>query len=242
MNAAKVHLVLIAAMGLLAGSSGVLRAQPLIMLLVGDKIASEDFVGGITAGITLTDISNVSGSQPLLSWSFGAALHWRLTHHWHFAPEVYFKNPGGMRGSSGVWTSIPSVDSVLSDRREWLSTSYVSIPLLVKYRVGMFYILAGPQISYLVAATDNISGTTPEGASVQAEKSAFGRLNRWDVGMVVGTEVLLVPQYGINSVRIGVRYYQGVADVTTGADVISRNSGFSMGVGIPIGGSTAGSK
>ncbi len=219
-------------------TSASVSAQPLIMLLVGDKIASEDFVGGITAGVSVTNISNVDGAQALPSWSFGAAFHWRLNHHWHFAPEVAFKSPGGARGLGGLWATTPSIDSALTDRSEWLSTSYVAIPLLVKYRFDRFYLVAGPQVSYLVAATDNIEGATAEGTTIVAERSAFGRLNRWDLGAVVGFDVMLVPSYGINSIRIGARYYQGLADVVNDASVVQRNSGFTVTVGIPIGGST----
>lgn len=212
------------------------KAQPLIMLLVGDKISSEEFVGGITGGLNLTNVSGLDGATSKLSWSFGASLHWRLTDQWHFAPEIYFKTPGGTNGLSGLWKSQPSVDTLISDRKEWLSTSYVAIPFLMKYRVGMFYIMAGPQVGYLVAATDNASGSTAEGAAVVIEKSAFGRVNHWDVGAVIGAEILLVPEFGINSLRLGIRYYQGLLDVVTNDNTTSYNSGVSVSIGVPIGG------
>ncbi|RPI68108.1 MAG: PorT family protein [Ignavibacteriae bacterium] len=220
-------------MGILSAS---VSAQPLIMLLVGDKIASEDFVGGIIGGINLTQLSNVPGSTNQLSWSFGASLHCMLSEEWHFCPEVYFKSPGGADGMSGLWGAQPSIDSNLTNREEWTSTSYVAIPLIMKYRLDRFYLFAGPQISYLVAATDNISGTGPEGASITSEKLAFWRMNRWDAGVVGGAEILLVPEYGIHSLRLGVRYYQGFVDVTSTDDVNVTNSGFSVSIGIPIGG------
>lgn len=224
------------ALAIMAISSSGVYAQPLIMLLVGDKISSEDFVGGITGGINLTNVSELEGASARLSWSFGASLHWRLSEQWHFAPEVFFKAPGGTNGLQGLFQSQPSIDTMINDRKEWLSTSYVAIPLLVKYRVGMFYIMAGPQIGYLVAATDNASGTSDEGAAIVVEKSAFGRLNRWDVGAVIGAEILLVPEFGINSLRLGVRYYQGLIDVVTNDNLSSYNSGVSVSVGVPIGG------
>lgn len=213
----------------------VATAQPLIMLLVGDKIASDNFVGGITGGINLTQLSNVPNAKAQLSWSFGASLHWKLSDEWHFSPEIYFKSPGGADGMTGLWNAQPSIDTNLTDREEWTSLSYVAIPLIMKYRIDRFYLFAGPQVSYLVAATDNISGTGPEGASITSEKLAFWRMNRWDAGVVAGAEILLVPEYGINSLRLGVRYYQGFLDVTKD-DVSNSNSGVSVSIGIPIGG------
>ncbi len=206
------------------------------MLLVGDKIATENFVGGITGGVNVTNISGINDAQWQLSWSFGASLHWRLSDEWHLCPEAYFKSPGGVSNLSGTWTSFPSIDTIISDREEWLATTYVAVPILMKYRIGVAYILAGPQVSYLVAATDNVRGVGPEGAMFTAEKSAFGRLNRWDVGLVGGLEFLLVPSFGIHSLRVGVRYYQGFIDVTTDPSS-NLNSGCSVTLGIPIGGS-----
>lgn len=226
---------LVSLLVMLACTSVVASSQPLIMLLVGDKIASDSFVGGITGGINLTQLSNTPGSTAQLSWSFGASLHWKLSEEWHFCPEIYFKSPGGADNMSGLWDTQPSVDTNLSNREEWTSTSYVAIPLIMKYRLDRFYLFAGPQVSYLVAATDNISGTGPEGASITSEKLAFWRMNRWDAGVVAGAEILLVPKYGIHSLRLGVRYYQGFLDVTKD-DVSSTNSGFSVSIGIPIGG------
>lgn len=232
----RVLLVISIAVALMITTSSPSHAQPLIMLLVGDKISSEDFVGGITGGINLTNVSGLDGASARLSWSFGASLHWRLSDQWHFAPEVFFKAPGGTNGLQGLFQAQPSIDTIISDRKEWLSTSYVAIPLLMKYRVGMFYIMAGPQVGYLVAATDNASGTSREGASVVVEKSAFGRVNRWDVGAVIGAEILLVPEFGINSLRLGIRYYQGLIDVVNNDASSSYNSGVSVSVGVPIGG------
>lgn len=231
MNRTKVLFLTVMLFGATVGAS----AQPLIMLLVGDKIASDNFVGGITGGINLTQLSNMPNAEAQLSWSFGASLHWKLSEEWHFCPEVYFKSPGGADGMTGLWDTQPSIDTNLSNREEWTSTSYVAIPLIMKYRIDRFYVFAGPQISYLVAATDNISGTSPEGASITSEKLAFWRMNRWDAGVVAGAEILLVPEYGINSLRLGVRYYQGFLDVTKD-DVSNTNSGVSVSIGIPIGG------
>lgn len=140
----------------------------------------------------------------------------------------------------GLWDDVEELDSVIiSDRQESQRLSYVSIPVLIKYRFKSFGVVAGPSVGYLVAATDNISGTGPNGARLDAERLAFSKLNRWDVGAVVGIEYLLRPDLKMHSMRLGLRYYQGLLDVTQDPNTSVLNSGFYFTVGIPIGGPPA---
>ena len=88
-----------------------------------------------------------------------------------------------------------------------------------------------------MAATDNIDGTGPNGAAVSAERLAFYKLNRWDVGATIGLEYLTAPELGMHSLRLGLRFYQGFLDVTKDPSENRLNSGFYFTLGIPMGGS-----
>ena len=208
------------------------------MLLFGDKIAAEGFVGGINAGLSLTSYTEPPTSTGRLDWSFGAFLEWEISDHWYFGADITFKTPAGANNLIGLWDDVLEVDTLISDSKESQRLSYVSVPLLMKYRFDSFGFIAGPQVGYLVAATDNIRGTGPNGARLDAERLAFNKLNRWDVGAVIGVEYLLNRDLGMYSMRFGLRYYQGFLDVTQDPSTTVLNSGFYFTVGIPIGGPT----
>lgn len=224
------------AVTLLVLSASGAKAQPLIMLVLGDKIAAPNFVGGINGGLGYTTLNDYSGSTYRLSWMFGTYLNWRLSEHWHFAPEITFKTPTGTNGMQDLWGDEPAFDTAVSDRKEWTALSYFSIPLLARYTNGHFGVFGGPQVGYMMEATDNLSGTGPNGEQVTLEKSAFGRMNRWDAGILVGVEYMTAPALGIHSLRIGLRYYHGFLDAVANVSGTQTNSGFYTTVGIPIGG------
>jgi len=221
--------------GLLA-STVPARSQALIMLLFGDKIASENFVGGINGGISLTNFTGVPDSKVRLSWSFGAFLEWRLSDHWYLSPDVTFKTPAGATQLTGLFDDLPSIDTSFTNVKQFAALSYITIPVCMKYRFGASGIFAGPQVGYVMAATDNITGTGPEGANVETERLSFYRINRWDVGVVIGYEFLLNKSEGMNSMRLSIKYYQGLLDVYHNDNVTTLNQGFFLNIGIPIGG------
>ncbi len=211
------------------------RSQALIMLLLGDKIASENFTAGINAGLSLTTISEPDFATARLSWSLGAMLEWRLNDDLFLGVDVTFKTPAGANTMTGLWDDADEFDTLITDRKESLQTSYVSIPVVIKYQFGSFRALIGPQVAYLVAATDNLTGTGPNGGRLRAERLAFSRLNRWDVGFVAGLETLVSPDLGVKSIRVALRYYHGFLDVTQETSVKSLNTGFYFTVGFPLG-------
>ena len=212
------------------------RSQALIMLLFGDKLASERFIGGINAGISLTDLTSYDNSRVRFDWMFGAFMEYRISDQWYFFPEVTFKNPAGATNVSGLWTDVPRLDTILSEGKQWSALSYVSIPLSFKVRFGTSGFFAGPQIGYLVAATDNLRGVGEDGGTFEFEKLSFYRANRWDLGVVVGYEFLFNRDLGMESLRLNVRYYQGFLDVYKDDDKTTLNRGFYLVLGIPIGG------
>ncbi len=214
------------------------HAQPLIMLVFGDKIATPTFVGGINGGIGLTTLGMYPDATMRTSWLFGTYLNWQLGEHWHFAPEITFKSPAGASGITGLFSHQPSIDTLVVDKEEWTALSYFTIPLLLRYTNGMFGMFAGPQVGYLTEATDNLSGKGPTGESITVETSAFGRISRWDVGVHVGVEMLTAPSLGIHSMRIALRYYRGFLDAVTNVPGTQINTGFYATLGIPIGGVT----
>lgn len=229
-------IVLCAILAASAAAPAATHAQALIMLLFGDKIASETFIGGINAGLSMTTFNHVPEASFRISWSFGAFMEWDLGGGWIYSPEMTFKTPAGSNGMTGLWSERQDIVDSLSNPKESAHLSYVTIPLLVKYEINAFRLFAGPKVGYVVAATDNITGTGPNGARVDSEKLSFSRINRWDVGIDVGLEYLLNPDLGLRSMRLNLRYYQGFLDVYHDDGITTTNHGFYFNLGIPIGG------
>ncbi|MBI2794889.1 MAG: hypothetical protein HYX66_09610 [Ignavibacteria bacterium] len=108
------------------------------MLIAADELASENFSGRIVGGVSMTRFSGLDASKFYLSWFFRTMLQWRLTDGWVLSPEITFKMPAGSKGMSGLWQADPEFDTAISNREEWTSVSYVSIPILIKYTLSPF--------------------------------------------------------------------------------------------------------
>lgn len=207
------------------------------MLLAGDKIATENFVGGIWGGLATNTFVDHSSATYQLNWSIGTYLHWRLSDHWGLVPEIGFKMPAGANGMQHLWSSEPAIDTLVTERKESVAITYFSIPMFVRYNIGAFAVFGGPQVGYILKATDVLEGNGPNGESLTIEKDALERFNRWDLGVAAGIEWIVVPSFGIHSFRVGLRYYRGFMNVSTSGTETGYNQTIMATFGVPIGGS-----
>ncbi|MDF7814402.1 porin family protein [Hymenobacter sp. YC55] len=95
-----------------------------------------------------------------------------------------------------------------------LQLTYLAVPILVKANLGKFFLEAGPQASYLLAAHEEgteslgyIWGTTQN----DVDRSATNRYRRFDVGLCAGAGVKLPAGF-----RLGIRAYSGLVSLTHG--------------------------
>ena len=140
----------------------VVSAQALLVLLFGDKFASENVQGGIKFDVVGTTLSDLSGAERLRSWDLGGFLEVKLNTRLSVQPEFTFKVPAGAQSLPFVPTGAPAVDSAFAAASNVSVTrrlGYIAVPLLLKVKAGRFHFAAGPQIGYVVKAEDHYIGT-----------------------------------------------------------------------------------
>ena len=74
------------------------RAQALLVLLFGDKFASEKVQGGIKFDVVTSTLSGLAGAARLRSWDLGGFLEVKLSDRLSIQPEFTFKSPAGAQG------------------------------------------------------------------------------------------------------------------------------------------------
>jgi hypothetical protein len=215
-------------------------AQALLVLLFGDKFASEKVQGGIKFDVVSTTLSGLSGAARLRSWDLGGFLEVKLNSRLSIQPEFTFKSPAGARSLPFVPTGEAPIDSAFgaaSDVSVTRTLGYVTIPLLLKVTAGRFHFGLGPQIGYAVKAEDHYIGTVARSDDLSYTQALWSRVNRWDGGVNVLGEFALAPGLGIRSMRIRVSWYHAFGDAL--ADAPGANDSFGVGLGLPIGGPTS---
>jgi len=213
------------------------RGQALLVLLFGDKFASENVQGGIKFDVVWSTLSGHSGAERLRSWDLGGFLEVKLNSRLSIQPEFTFKSPAGARALPFVPTGQPDVDSAFaaaSDVSVTRTLGYITVPLLLKVKAGRFNLGVGPQLGYVVKAEDHYIGTLARSDDLSYAQSLWSRVNRWDAGVNVLGEFALAPGLGLHSMRIRLAWYHAFGDALS--DSPGTNDGLSIGFGLPIGG------
>ena len=140
-------------------SISAVKAQAMyIVLIFGDKIATEQFHLTIDAGVNITGMPGLDGTKKLVGLYYGMGTFIKLNDKWALTPE--FK-PLSQRGARGVQPIV--VYPGITDPNYKLRLNYIDVPLLVQYKITpKMYVSTGPQIGFLVGAKQIMEGTTVE--------------------------------------------------------------------------------
>lgn len=228
--------------GLFAALLGILPlhaagGQALLVLLFGDKFASENVQGGIKFDVVGTTLSGLSGAGRLRSWDLGGFIEVKVSDRFSIQPEFTFKSPAGATDLPFSPTGIPEVDSAFAGATAVSvarTLGYVTIPILVKLRAGRFALGVGPQIGYIVRAEDRYTGTVSRENDLSYTVGLWSRVNRWDSGVNAVVEFALAPRLGLHSMRVRAAWYHGFGDALS--DAPGTNDMIGLGFGLPIGG------
>jgi hypothetical protein len=139
----------------------------LIVLLVGDKVATEKFHLSVDAGLNIASLPGLKNQQATHGLYFGLGTFIKLNEKWALTPE--FK-PLSPRGANQV---VPLRDyaTSLSSATYRFELNYIDVPILVQYKLSeKLFASAGPQISFLTSATQIASGNIPAGTAVEIKE------------------------------------------------------------------------
>jgi hypothetical protein len=158
-NIVKGGLTLIAILLLNTGFVSTCKAQAMyIVLIFGDKIATEQFHLTIDAGLNITGMPGLDGTKNLVGLYYGMGTFIKLSDKWALTPE--FK-PLSQRGARNV-TPILEYPGI-ADAKYKLRLNYIDVPVLLQYKISpKIYISGGPQIGFMVSAKQIVEGNTVE--------------------------------------------------------------------------------
>lgn len=228
------------AIGLVAAMVAPIRpasAQAILILLFGDKIASDKLQGGIKFDLAWSTLPGTSEASRRRSYDFGGFIELRLRGRFSLQPEFTFKAPAGAAGLPFAPTGQARIDSAFasaSDVSVTRALGYVTLPILAKMTFGHFGLSAGPQFGYVVKASDRYTGTVAREDDLTYDVSLWPRVNRWDAGVNVLAEWAPSMNHGFQRLRVRASWYRGFVDALS--DAPGRNDVLSLGIGLPIGG------
>lgn len=192
-----------------------LFACVIILVLSFTFLQAQGIKLGIKAGTNLTKISGKSFNDGFdLSYHFGGFMELNFNKKWGIQPEVLWSQSSQKPTSFNAIYGGASVTPTFNGQ-EPLKLDYLSIPILLNYRVGgIFSILAGPQYSILLNKEKNF---------LQNGQSAF---SNGDFAVVMGG------QFNFDFLKIYGRYNIGLTNIN---DIDSKDKWTSQQIQLGIG-------
>lgn len=208
----------------------------ILVLIFGDKAASEKFYFSLKGGLNYTELSGLDNAGYLPGVHFGLSNNLKINNRWDFVPEFMPLSWKGASDLTVVPPGTPQLDSlqpkdVSLNRR----LNYIDIPLLMRYKMkNKFRIEFGPQFSYMTSAKDIYRATFVEEDDFTYTANRSDDLQKIDYGFVVAVGYALTDFKTGKGIEFYLRYQQGFNNISKIAGESFHNRTFQISVSFPF--------
>jgi len=223
---------------LLTISSGVAKGQAaLLVLIFGDKVASENFYFSLKAGLNYSMIRGYDEGNNRFGFNFGLVNNIRINDKLFLAPEFLPLSSKGVTDVPVLTTGDEDLDDLLEDVESTdRKLNYIDIPILLRYNISeRFSISAGPEINFLVGGSDIYYSTHLEDIVLTTEVDIHEHVRTFDCGGVIDLSCMVARPVNGKGVNVYLRYSMGFMDIlkdNTGDPI--RNSTLQIGATFPF--------
>lgn len=193
----------------------------LLVLLFGDKVASENLFFSMKVGSNTSTLTGIDGASSLWAFNYGIQLNMRLgeSGKWWLIPEFAPLSPKGADGPGAVPAYVegnPELDDLLSRTTNTRTRfQFLDLPVVLSYRPAkQWRVGAGPYVAYRTRAHSQFTTTAPpvsDELAIDVNSSPY--YQRWDFGMVVEAGFSPFGPLARNRPTITVRYQWGFIDL-----------------------------
>ncbi|MBL7982540.1 MAG: PorT family protein [Flavobacteriales bacterium] len=222
------------ALALLFTSSLANGQAAVLVLLFGDKAATENFHFTLDAGLNLSNMPGVNGASASTGFYFGLGTYIRLNDNWAFTPEFKPVSPRGGKGFENAFVDTTGAVGSYSTR---LQLGYIDVPLQLHRRVNeRFYVRAGPQVSYRTSAKLATTGDLVGGDAFTVTKDIKEEIRPWELALPIDLGIVFSKPRGYKGIDIRLRYCMGLTEVFTAnaAGISSTSSTFQFFLSFPF--------
>ncbi|ANQ51865.1 PorT family protein [Flammeovirga sp. MY04] len=136
-------------------STTICNGQAAILVLIfGDKVASENFHLSLDVGANTSFYQNAPGDVQI-GWNFGLGTHTKISDKFQLVAEFKMISDRSRRNTPKILPVPNFADSLISEINTSWSVRYFDVPILVRYSVSdSWHFGTGPQFSFLNQATE----------------------------------------------------------------------------------------
>ncbi len=213
--------VLLGTLLLLVGATPANAQTILLVLLFGDKVASENLFFAMKVGTNTSTLTGINGASSIWAFNYGIQLNIRLAQSgkWWLIPEFAPLSPKGAEGPGAVPAYVqgnPELDDLLSRTTSTRTRfQFLDFPVVLSYRpAAQWRIGAGPYLAYRTRAHSDFTTTAPPVSSdIVIDVNSSPYYQRWDLGAVVEVGFSPFGPLVRNRPTITLRYQFGFVDL-----------------------------
>ncbi|TRW24705.1 PorT family protein [Flavobacterium zepuense] len=193
-----------------------------MLLAIGFTAKAQETKLGVKAGVNFANFTgDVEGSKSRTGFNAGFVAEFKLSENFSIQPELLYSQQGTRFEESG---SVSGISYRLEEKGKF---DYLALPVVAKYYIIEGLSLhAGPQVSYLLKADVESTGSASTGESYSETLDLKDYSNKVDFALVGGAGYDL---------PIGVffeaRYVAGISKIGKDGDSKVRNGVFQLSVG-----------
>ena len=209
----------------------------LLVLLFGDKVASENFYFSLKAGANIASLPGIDDTTTLVGFNFGLLATIKINEKFSLVPEF---SPFSLKGAKNIplrTTGDASLDALLQNSPNTnRALNYIDIPVVAKYHVNdRLSFGAGPYLSILTSARDKFKAQVYDEDDLSFIDDIKSDLESLDYGVIFEVSYTLSDMRGGKGLVIHARYQLGLADILkeNPGDSI-KNSVFQISLSLPF--------
>ena len=194
----------------------VAHAQAAVLaLLLGPKVASEDFYLSMKLGGNGAYLTGMDDTKPRYGLNFGITATIKVSEKFYIVPEFAPLSHKGVKDIRFRSTEIPSLDSLMEDPGTRVrELNYIDIPVVFKYQFNeQFSLGAGPQISILTGAEDVFGRNVVDENELSYRENIKSQLNTIDAGAVFELTYSMPQARKGKGLNVHARYALGLTDI-----------------------------
>ena len=209
----------------------------LLVLLFGDKVASEELHFSLKLGANVGNLSGIDGTETHWGPNFGLLVNIKLSDKFSLIPEFSPLSKKGAKNIPLVVTGNPNLDALLANSPKSKRTlEYIDLAVVGRYNINdRLSVGAGPYMGILTGATDVYTATAIEDDDLNYKDNIKSQLNSLDFGAIFEVTYKLSKARGGKGLAVHVRYQLGLTDIVKDnvGDAVT-NSCFQLTVSFPF--------
>lgn len=206
----------------------------LLVLIFGDKAATENFHFTLDVGLNLSSMPGVVSTTSATGFYYGLGGYVKINDNWAFTPEFKPVSPRGGKGFEGAFSDTTGVVGSSNTR---LKLGYIDVPLQLHRRISdRFYVRAGPQISFLTSGKLSTTGDLVGGDEFTVTEDIKDDLEPIEFALPIDIGVVFSKPRGFKGIDLRLRYCMGLTEVfkDNAAGISSTNSTFQFFLSFPF--------